>query len=457
MSRKLTTEEFIKRARVVHGDKYGYGNVVYTGGKYKIKIFCKIHQKYFSQSAESHTYGRGCPKCSYEFRGNKRKSTTEDFIEKAINIHGKVYSYEETEYVKSQELVKIKCSIHGAFLQTPGSHLNGRGCPICAPNYKSDTVNFIKKAKKIYGEKYDYSKIIYITAVKKVIVRCKTHNKEFLISPNNHLRGRGCRLCANDKKGSYCKSNTEEFIKRSKTVHNDIYNYSEVVYKSAHEKVKILCRKHNKYFYQSPNRHINGQGCNICGNEKIKSKLMKTLDQFISESDKVHNSKYDYRLTEYKGSNYPISIICKIHHTIFNQRPHDHLSGKGCPRCKSSKLEDKTRKILDRHNIKYKEQKKLDKCKYKKHLPFDFYLPEYNVVIECQGKQHFEPIAFWGGQAKFLYRNICDMIKYNYCKREGITLIEIPYWDNTLQKIEKHILSNLHIKHSFDPTKRPTI
>ncbi len=151
---------------------------------------------------------------------------TSQFIEKARLIHGDKYDYSKVEYITSREKVIIICKTHEyEFLQAPYNHLSGRGCMKCGIHNKSNTQDFIEKAKLIHGEKYDYSKVEYIKNHKKVIIICKTHEYEFLQAPSNHLIGHGCMKC-----GIHNKQTTNEFIEKAKLIHGDKYNYYKVDY-----------------------------------------------------------------------------------------------------------------------------------------------------------------------------------------------------------------------------------
>ena len=147
MSRnKLTTEEFIKRAKEVHGDKYDYSKVVYKNNKETVCIICKEDEHgEFYQTPASHLKGCGCPKCN---RGSK-KLTTEDFIKRAKKVHGDLYDYSKLVYKGSKERVCIICKEdeHREFYQIPGDHLKGHGCPRCSGMIKLTTEEFIKEAK----------------------------------------------------------------------------------------------------------------------------------------------------------------------------------------------------------------------------------------------------------------------------------------------------------------------
>lgn len=293
-------------------------------------------------------------------------------------------------------------------------------------NYKvTDTETFIKKCLNI-GSKYDYSKVIYLKSKSKVEIICKEHGS-FYQTPNNHLKGQDCPKCSN----MYfeIKSNfkiIEDFIFK----HKDKYDYSKVLYKGNKVKVEIICKEHGS-FYQTPNNHLKGQDCPIC----------KTIDTkiFIDRSNKIHLYKYNYDMTIYSNMNDKIKIICK-EHGIFEQRASSHIYGSGCPSCKESKGEREIRKILDSLNIRYETQHTFNDCKFKNKLPFDFYLPKYNIYIEYDGEQHFRPIEYYGGINTFNVIKKRDQIKTLYCENNNIEIIRINYRDDIKSKIEECLL-----------------
>ena len=250
MRKKFTTEEFIQKARKVHGDKYDYSKTIYIKALDKTIIICPIHGK-FLQAPHSHLRGDGCPKC-----GGTGKFTTEDFIQKAREVHGNKYDYSLIDYINSKLNIIIICPEHGEFKQTPNSHLDGQGCPKCYGLYKT-TKDFIIEAKKIHGDKYDYSLVDYINATTKIIIICPKHG-EFKQQPYSHLSKIGCPKC-----GGTGKFTTEEFIQKNKAIHGEKYDYSKTNYVSNNIKVIIICPEHGE-FEQTPHQHISGEGCPKC-------------------------------------------------------------------------------------------------------------------------------------------------------------------------------------------------
>jgi hypothetical protein len=182
MSKKVTLEEFIERAKKVHGDKYDYSRVLYNGMHDKICIICPIHGEFW-QTPANHLSGKGCPECGSISRWDtKGRITTEEFIKKAIKIHGDKYDYSKVNYIDAHTKVCIICPIHGEFWQTPNNHLTKYGCKKCAmdalnSNKPRSTEEFIKIAKKLHGNKYDYSKVEYKNCKTKVCIICPKHGE----------------------------------------------------------------------------------------------------------------------------------------------------------------------------------------------------------------------------------------------------------------------------------------
>ena len=359
--------------------------------------------------------------------------TRDEFIEKARLKHGDRYDYSKVEYSGCKNKVIIICPIHGEFWQIPNDHLNGTSCPECSKITGSNkriksTEHFINKAKLIHGDKYDYSNTIYVNNRSVVYVICPEHG-EFKQKANSHTNGQGCAKCA----GQYM--NTEYFIQKAKLVHGDKYDYSKVEYKFTDKEVCIGCVNHGEFF-QTPNNHLTGYGCPKCAGNYMD------LDYFIEKSNKKHHNKYDYSKVSYSKNEDKVCIIC-LKHGEFWQSPHHHTSGQGCPICKESEGEKIIRQFLLENKISFEYNYKFTNCKYKRKLPFDFYISQYNTCIEYDGRQHFEPIRFFGGTNGFEKLKIKDKIKTQYCLDNNIKLIRIPY--TKIKNIEYIIKKELNL------------
>jgi very-short-patch-repair endonuclease len=187
----VKTQAFITKARLIHGDRYDYSKVEYTNAKAKITIICKQHGE-FQQTPCNHLSKYNCNKCA-----NNAKLTTEQFIEKAIQVHGDKYDYSKVDYKNTDDKIIIVCKEHGDFLQIPDFHINRKtGCSKCANNSKLGNELFIEKANQIHGDKYDYANVDYSNNRTHVSIGCKKHG-DFLQIPYVHLLGHGCPHCIN--------------------------------------------------------------------------------------------------------------------------------------------------------------------------------------------------------------------------------------------------------------------
>ncbi len=274
---------------------------------------------------------------------------------------------------------------------------------------------FIEKAIKIHGDRYDYSLVEYVKSNLKVKIICKEHG-EFDKIVSSHLKGEGCPICSNSK------MDVNGFIKKSILKHGNRYDYSLVNNIHSKIKVEIICEKHG-IFEQVVYYHLNGQGCPKCS-----CVAKSTTDEFVVKSISIHGDRYDYSLVNYNHSKEKVKIICEKH-GIYEQLPHIHLSGSGCSMCKSSKGNIKIMKYLKSNSIKFIDEHRFYDCKNILPLPFDFYLPEYNMCIEFDGRQHFEIIERFDGINSFNKVKINDNIKNLYCSNNNINLLRIPYWD----------------------------
>jgi len=424
---KLTQEQFIDNCRKTHGNKYDYSLVRYTGCFNKINIICKEHGT-FTQVSSTHLKGSGCPTCGRERTKTKQSAGIDNFIIKAKKIHGDKYDYSFIKYINKNTKVKIICSQHGVFEQTPDSHINGKsGCPICYGNYKPKTQEYINKVKKLHNCKFDYSLTSYINKYSKIEVICPNHGV-FKITASHHAKGIGCSKCS--KTHHYTN---EEFIEKAIKAHNNEFNYSLCNYINANTKVKIVCPKHG-IFEQVASVHLNGRGCPICTNEKRHL----TTDDFTNKSIEIHGNKYDYSKVKYEKNREKVIITCKKHGD-FTQTPHSHLKGQGCPICKESKGEKEIADFLLKHNIKAIREHKFTNCKNINPLPFDFYLPDLNICIEFNGEQHYKPMEYFGGVKSFKLQKEKDNIKKEYCINKNINLITIKFNENISEKLIHHL------------------
>jgi len=272
-NRTFTNIDFILKANKVHLEKYDYSLVEYVNSYTKIKIICKTCNSIFLQKPCGHLLGKGCLKCA----NNNKSYNNMDFIRKSEIKHPGKYDYSLLEYTNAKTKVKIICKkCNNIFEQIASNHLDGRGCTKCAyDKQSSNNEDFIFKANTVHPEKYDYSLLEYTNAKTKVKIICKKCNSVFLQIPSSHLDGKGCRRCQNRKE----PHNNEDFIFKATKVHSGKYDYSLLEYTNAKTKVKIICKKCNSVFLQTPSSHLDGRGCPRCFESKGEIKVAKYLTE----------------------------------------------------------------------------------------------------------------------------------------------------------------------------------
>ncbi len=290
MSKKVTTQDFISRAREVHGDRYDYSKSVYVSATTPMTIICPEHGE-FQQRPVNHTMGRGCRDCA----GNK-PLTIAKFIERANAKHRNRYDYSQVAFEGVENKVTIICPEHGPFEQRVMVHLKGFNCPKCGREQVADKLShslerFISDAIAAHGDKYDYTEVEYVNALSNVKIVCPVHGP-FLQKPANHVRGVGCSKCSDIVAADKRRLSTEEFVERARRVHGDKYDYSQSQYVTSHDKVEIVCPQHG-VFRQSPATHTMGNkagcpGCAVSGFDQTKPALLYYLAVMTDKSETLY-------------------------------------------------------------------------------------------------------------------------------------------------------------------------
>ena len=296
--------------------------------------------------------------------------------------------------------------------------------------------SFLEKCTETHGDKYDYSLICeYLNKSQKIDIICKLHGKFTQIAGNHLYHKHGCPSC-----GLKIRNKSKNYLELFKVKHGDKYDYSMVEYYSMKKKVKIKCNIHGE-FEQTPLSHIRGSGCKYCGVLKMSKSLVKPVIDFIKDCNHIHNNLYDYSKVEYNTLGDKVIIICK-EHGDFKQIAFSHQQGNGCKKCNKSKGEIKIENYLKSNNIDYEYNKHFETCRNKNTLPFDFYIPQYNICIEYDGIQHYESISYFGGDSKLTYQMRLDEIKNTWCFINNIKLLRIDY--KNYKNIENILDNNLY-------------
>lgn len=351
--RNKTNQEIIDECNLVHNFKYNYSKTEFKRVIDEVTIICPEHGE-FRQVIRTHRKGSGCPKCSGVYKKNQL-----EFIEDCNKKHNNKYGYSQVMFINNKSMLDIECFKHGFFRQRAANHLRGDGCPKCANervglSNKSDTQTFINNSRLIFGNFYDYSKTIYVTAIKKVTITCPIHG-DFEQTPNSHLSGHGCKKCSSEKNGKIATTSNEIFILNSQKIHNGFYSYPNCNYLGAKYKLKIECPIHGE-FEQTGTKHLSGQGCPKC-----KGGIKLTQEEIIKRGIEIHGDKYGYDKVKYVNINTKINILCKKHNEYFLQSPNNHLRGDGCPKCGLEKMVNQKRlkdievlnKIKEIHGDRY--------------------------------------------------------------------------------------------------------
>lgn len=291
----------------------------------------------------------------------KTKRTLKEFIALAQRVHGQKYDYSAATYLNSSTPLQILCREHGAFMQSPSNHLAGKGCRKCASKaagdkYRKSGDDFVNEARKVHGDRYDYSECDYKTARLKLAIRCKVHGL-FEQVPYVHLKGAGCPTCGKEAIGQAHRTSQQDFVEQGIAKYGEKFDYSQVQYINAWTPVLIGCPTHG-VFNQTPAAHLHNTtyGCPECakddasnrgrGPREPRPQDRSNTAEFIERAMVKHDGKYDYSLVEYTKSNERVTIICKVH-GHFQQNASGHLSGRGCPKCGGERIAASQRQSVE--------------------------------------------------------------------------------------------------------------
>lgn len=252
--------------------------------------------------------------------------TQEDFIKRAKAKHGDKFDYSQVKYIASHLPVKIVCPKHGLFEQPPNSHYKTNyACLNCAFDAQTLMIEkFIERSKIKHGDKYDYSKSIYINDTVKIEILCKEHGA-FWKRPSDHFSGQGCPDCSQNAR----KKSLSEFIEEAREAHNGAYDYSKIVgFNGVYDDVEIVCPKHGSFF-QTVHSHLSGAGCRLCGFG------FRTTDEFVAELKEIFGPiKYDFSQVVFENQRTKVKMVCHSHGEWL-AFPYNLLKGRGCRKCKS--------------------------------------------------------------------------------------------------------------------------
>jgi len=367
----------------------------------------------------------------------KRKAH-EQFIEELLKINTDVEVLEP--YANNHTKILCRCLIDGyEWSITPHNLLDGRGCPKCGGTLKKSHDEFEKELKHVNSNIILLSK--YINMKHKVKCKCLIDGNEWESLPQNLLRGHGCPMCSASNASKRNLKSHEKFVQ-------DVHDVSPTIiiqntYKNNKSKIKCKCGVCKNEWATDASNLISGKGCPKCGIKKRISAITKPHNKFVEE---LKNINCDVEVVgEYISSFTPIKCKCLIDGYIWEATPVNLLRGTGCPVCSNSHGEKAISYVLDNMSIEYIPQYKFDDCKNIRSLPFDFYMPRFNICIEYDGQQHFRPVNFGGctdeqANKSFESTKLNDSIKNQYCKDHNIRLVRISYFDyDNIEKIIQNV------------------
>lgn len=371
--------------------------------------------------------------------GNKR--TTEEYIELLKKLHNNRYDYSLVKEIKStNDKIPIICHKHGTFYAKLGNHLYiKQGCPKCAVEARITPREIVlARARKIHGDKYDYSKADFSKVMDKTTIICPEHG-EFVQTMNEHINSRhGCPECGLLKRYESHKVKLSDFIERAIKVHGNKFDYSKVDLSKGVKtsEVTIICPEHGE-FQQVAMCHLSGDGCKKCS-----GKYSPTNEEYIKECRKIYGDEYDLSKVKYINNSTRIKIKCKKHGWV-KVHPRGFLKGAGCRRCKATIGEKRVQALLEKLGIKYEKEYRIGNSRYR----YDFHIKDTNILIEYDGELHFIPVNYYGGREALERTKQRDKEKNKLAKFNHYDLIRLNYKE--LDNLEEVLINKISYYYKY--------
>lgn len=427
--RRWTTEEFVEQAIKVHGRKYDYSRVVYSGSTEPVAIVCSIHGVYMQRPSDHINLKAGCPKC-----GAKRRAIpVEQFWQRVREAQ----KFEKNDYSDSLFLgmempITARCKLHDiTFTQKATNHAAGQeGCEECRREaQRKGIAQWKTEAEERFKDRFSYGHLaVYRTRHDNISLVCPDHG-EFTTTFSQHLNTLygGCQKCANAASTEIQTKTIEEFIVSAIAVHGDDYSYADAKYMGSHIPVQLYCNTCGTGFHQLPHGHLAGRGCRVCALTATAAKKRITTKKLRS----LGRTKFphvDYTAAECESSSDTVTLRCKIHNRTYTQKVADHtVSVKGgCPSCAA--IDSAAEVELFRYiealmkgvEVQHGNRTAIlgEKGRY---LELDIYIPEKKIAVEFNGVlYHSDKYEKQAGEAK-----IKHLRKTTLCAEQGIKLIHV--------------------------------
>ena len=400
----------------------------------QITLICKKHDEPFKVNLQYALRNEvDCPLCIKEIKRERCINSAIDNMEKFFPGKYEVLFIDQEGDQTLECYATLKCKDCGEVFEIKLDTIRScyrqiSLCKGCKTNWTEDF--YLERLNLLYEGQYELiSDIINSSSI--VTLKCKYCGNIIEVKASASLAKPPCK-CLKEK------MTPELFIQKSKEVWGeDAFEYLDFNLKCPNQSVTLKCKKHNEVFTQKYHSHLEHCcGCPQCQHETFRDRNLLSNEEFIRRCESLYGDQFTYELIHYDGNINNVIVTCKDHGPVeVNAR--SLMDGKGCPLCRresdlTSNGEKFLLKFFERNNINFNYQKTFEGCVYKKSLVFDFYLPDYNCCIEYQGKQHYFPQT-WGVLTKeqaeetFKIQQIRDQIKREFCKKENINLIEIPY------------------------------
>ena len=344
------------------------------------------------------------------------------------------------EYVDAKTKIRHRCKKHNIVWEiSPSNALKGQGCNYCRYEKIGDKLSKSHEQYVIEAAGKNPHVIVlekYINATTPILHKCVYCGKRWHICPSDVLAGKGCRECSCKRSGLYRRKSHQQYINDLAAVNSDIEPIEEYI--NTDTAILHRCKICEHMWSIKPNHTLSGHGCPLCGFKYNADLRRKSHDEYVQELSIVNQ---DIEVVEeYVNFNTRILHKCKACGHIWPIDPSHALRGQGCPICNQSHGERMVSQLLNAQHIEYVSQHIFNDCRDKQPLPFDFYLPKLNVAIEYQGQQHYEPVEFFGGQEYLEYVQYHDQIKSDYCAKNNIRLICVPYWEDVTEYLNRFLL-----------------
>jgi hypothetical protein len=393
--KKHTTQQFIEKAKKIHGNDFDYSDTEYIDAKTKLKIKHNICGSVLYVIPHSHLNNSGgsCLTCAKEKARKDNTYTKEQFLRLVTKRYGDSFDYSEVDYIDMKTRIKITHKKCGKVSNIyPNSHLNAKseGCRSCSCKERerktpkrTTTEIFIKKSKKIYGEDFDYGNSKYSDHESKIEIKHKKCGKDFFASYKDFvLKKKGCFYCNEELYKKEWRITTGSFIERAKNIHGDSFDYSEVCYVNPKTKIKVKHNKCGSWLFIRPHNHLSHEiGCRFCATEERAKKRRGDTESFIERARKIHGDEFDYSEAYYKNARDPVKIIHKSCGKILYVRPDNHVNKK--TKCIHCRGEVANKKNTHTSEVFTKQAQKIHGDKYDYSL-VDYKNAREKVIIICR-------------------------------------------------------------------------